>query len=137
MTVGELSLPSGFCSSEHKTLNSLEVTLGRDSEELAEKRSVPRRVVVYVFVQRFVDSREVKKSGDIEVGGNMGERFPRNVKEGCSTLWERRRVVALVVVSMLGSLKGGRFRVLFLVGSLSGCFCGLIKHKLGGDEKFE
>jgi len=50
MTIDEFLSPSGFCSSESDTLDSTEVTLRGYSEELAEKRSIPCRVVVYVFV---------------------------------------------------------------------------------------
>lgn len=50
ITVDEFLFPSRFCLPEHEALNSLEITLGRHSEELTEKRSIPCRVVVYVFV---------------------------------------------------------------------------------------
>lgn len=86
MTVDELLFPSGFCSSKHKILDSPGVALGWDPEELAEKRSVPRRVVVYVFMQKFIDPREVKKNGDAEVGSDVSERLSRDVEERCSTL---------------------------------------------------
>jgi hypothetical protein len=135
MTVDEFTLPSGFCSSEHKTLNSPEVTLGRNPKELAEKGSTPGRIVAYVFVEGFIDLREGKKSGDVEVGSNVSERFLGNVEEWCFTLWERRGVVVLVTVSMLGSLKVGGIRVIFLNRSFSESFCGLVEHKLGGGEK--
>lgn len=67
----------------------------------------------------------------------MGERFSRNVEDGGSTLRERRGVEVSVKVSMLGCLKGGRFCVFVLIGSVSGSFCGLIEHKLGGGERHE
>lgn len=137
MTIDKFLLPSGFCSPEHKILTSLEITLRRNSEVLVEKRSVPCRVVVYVFVQRFINSREVEKRWNVEVGGNMSERLSRNVEEWGSTLWKRRRVAVLVMVSILGSLKGRRFRVLVLIGGVSESFCGLIEHKLGGGEEHE
>ena len=137
MTVNEFPFPSRFCSSEHKALNSLEATFWRDPKELTEKRSKPRRVVVYVFVQGFIDLGKAKKGGDVEVGSNVSERFFRNAEEGCSTLWERRRVEVLVTVSMLGGLESCRFRVVFLIRSFSGSFCRLIEHKLGEGEKLE
>ena len=137
MTVDELLFPSRFCSSEHDTLGSLEVTLGRHSEELAEKRSVPRRVVVYVFVERLINPQEVKKSGDVEVGRNVGERLSGNTEERCSGPWERRRVAVLVKDSMLGCLEGAGFRVVVLIESFSVRLCGLIEHKLGGGEEHE
>lgn len=67
----------------------------------------------------------------------MGERFLGNIEEGCSTLQERKGIVSLVAVSMLGSLKAGGFRVLFLIEGFFGSFCRLIEHKLGGGEKHE
>jgi len=137
MTVYELLFPGGFCSPKHETLDSLGVVLGRYSKELAEKRSVPRRVVVYVFVQRFVNPREVKKSGEVEVGSDMSKGLPGNIEEGRSTLWERQRVVVPVKVSMLDCLKGGGFCVLVLIGGVFGSFCGLIEHKLGGSGEHE
>lgn len=137
VAVNELLFPGGFCSSEHDSLGSLEVTFRRHSEGLAEKRSVPRRVVVYVFVQRFIDPREVEKSGDVEVGCDMSERLPGNTEEGCSTLWERRRVAVPVKVSMLGCLECGGFGLVVLVESVSGNLCGLVEHKLRGGEEHE
>lgn len=137
MTVNELPLPSRFCPFEDKTLDSLWVTLGRNPKELAKKRSVPRRVLAYVFVEGTINPREAKKGGDVEVGCDVSERFFGEVKEGCCTLWERRRDVGLVTVSMLGSLKGGGFRGLFLIECFSGDFRVLIEHKLGGSEKHE
>jgi hypothetical protein len=67
----------------------------------------------------------------------VSEGFLRNAEEEYSRLWERRRVAALVRVSMLGSLRGGGFRVLFLIRSFSERFCRLVEHKLGGGEKHE
>ena len=135
MAIDEFSLPGGLRSPEHKALNSLEVALGRDSEELAEKRSAPRRVIVYVFMQEFIDPGEAEQRGDVEVGSDVSEGLSRNAEEGCSTLWERRRVVALVKVSMLGSLTGGEIRVFFLIRGVSERFCRLVEHKLGEARK--
>jgi hypothetical protein len=55
MTVDELFFPSVFCSSKRKTPDSPGVALGEDSKEPAERGSVLRQVVVYVFVQRFIN----------------------------------------------------------------------------------
>lgn len=137
MTVDKLLFPSRFCLSKHETLDPLEVTLRGDSEELTEKRSVPRQVVVYVFVERFINPREVEKSGNVEVGSDVSERLSGNVQEGCSALWERRRVAVPVKVSMLSCLKGDGFRVFVLIEGVSESFCGLIEHKLGRGEEHE
>jgi hypothetical protein len=134
ITVDKLLFPSRFCLPKHKTLDPLEVILWRHSEELTEKRSVPRRVIVYVFVERFINSREVEKSGNFKVGSDVSERLSGNAEERCSALWERRRVAVRVKVSMLGCLKGGGFRVLVLIEDVSESFCGLIEHKLGRGE---
>lgn len=67
----------------------------------------------------------------------MGEGLSRNVEDGGSTIWERRRVEVSVEVSMLGCLKGCRVCVLVLIGSVPGSFGGLIEHKLGGSEQHE
>lgn len=131
MTVNELLFPSRFCLSKQETLDTPEITLRRHSEELTEKCSVPRRVAVYVFVQRFINPREVEKSGNVEVGSNVNERLSWNVEEGCSALRERRGIVVPVEVSMLSCLEGGGFRVLVLIEGVSESFGGLIEHKLG------
>ena len=75
-----------------------------------------------MFVERFINPGEVKKSGDVEVGGNVSERLSRNVEEERSTSWERRRNAAPVEVSMLGCLEGGGFRVVVVIGDVSGSF---------------
>lgn len=67
----------------------------------------------------------------------MSERLSGNVEEGCPALWERRRIAVPVKVSMLGCLRRGVFRVLVLIEGVSGSFCGLIEHKLGGGEEHE
>ena len=137
MTIHEFLSPSRFCSSEGDTLDSMEVALRRYSKELAEKSSIPCRVVVYVFVQGPIDPGEVEKSGDVEVGSDVGERLSWNTEEGCSTLWEGWRVVVLVNVSMLGGLECDGFREVVLVESVSGNLCGLVEHKLGEGEEHE
>ena len=134
MTVDKLLFPSRFCPSKHETLGALEVTFWGHSEELTEKRLAPRRVVVYVSVQRFINPREIEKSGNIEIGSNVGERFSGNVEEGCSAFWERRRGAITVKVSMLGCLEGDGFRVLVLFEGVSESFSRLIEHKLGGGK---
>ena len=67
----------------------------------------------------------------------MDERLSGNIEEMYPAPWERRRVAVPVKVSMLGCLKGDGFRVLVLIGCVSGGFCGLIEHKLGGGEEHE
>jgi hypothetical protein len=88
-------------------------------------------------MQRFVDPRKVEESRNVEVRGDMNERLSGNVEEMYPTLWDGRRVAVLVKFSMLGCLKGGGLCVLVLIGCVSGSFCGLIEHKLGGGEEHE
>lgn len=90
-----------------------------------------------MFVQSFINPREVKKSRDVEIGSDVSERLSGNTEEGRPTLWERRRIAVPVKDSMLGWLKRGGFRAVVLIGGVSGNFCGLIKHKLEGGEEHE
>lgn len=59
-----------------------------------------------MFAERFIDPREIEKSGDVKVGSNVSERLSRDVEERCSALWKRRRVVVVMKVSMLGCFEG-------------------------------
>lgn len=41
-----------------------------------------------MFVQRPINPGEVEKSGNVEIGSDVGERLSGDTEEGCSTLWE-------------------------------------------------
>jgi hypothetical protein len=106
METGEKFLaPGSFHTPQHKTsclnITVIEVCLWSNTQELAQKSTMPSIIVFYVFVQLLVDSGQSEEGRRVKKRGDMSDRFGRQ---------NGNKVEVLVKDSMFLILMRGRLR---------------------------
>jgi len=73
--------PGSFCAPQQEGSFVTKIAFGPYAQKLLDKRSSPRIVILYVFVEIFVDHGQCKESRWVEVRRNPSESLDRDNDE--------------------------------------------------------